>query len=82
MSTETDPSEATRAAAEPQIAALADIGVAPENLRAQEPADADIPELADTLQAAGLIYPLLVRTGRKGEQAFMALDGRRRLLAC
>lgn len=67
--------------AEPQIVALSDLGIAPENLRAAEPADADIPELADTIKAAGLLYPLLVRPGRKGEQAFMALDGRRRLLA-
>ena len=73
--------DAPGAAVEPLVVSLADIGVAPENLRAQETADAEIPELADTLQAAGLIYPLLVRTGRKGERPFMALDGRRRLLA-
>lgn len=68
-------------AAQAQIAPLGDIGVAPENLRASEPADTDIPELADTIEAAGLLYPLLVRPGRKGEAPFMALDGRRRLLA-
>lgn len=80
MSTTTEGSDAP-APAEPLIVSLADLGVAPENLRASEPADADIPELADTLHAAGLIYPLLVRAGRKGERPFMALDGRRRLLA-
>ena len=66
---------------EPQIASLDRIGVAPENLRASEPADTDVPELASTIAAAGLLYPLLVRPGRKGEPAYMALDGRRRLLA-
>ena len=81
MSTATEGSDAPGVAAEPLVVSLADVGIAPENLRAQEPADADIPELADTLQAAGLIYPLLVRSGRKGERPFMALDGRRRLLA-
>ncbi len=60
---------------------LADIDVAPENLRATEPADDAIPELADTIAAAGLLYPLLVRPGRQGEAPWMALDGRRRLLA-
>ena len=64
-----------------QLAPLDQIDVAPENLRASEPADAEIPELAETIDAAGLLYPLLVRPGRKGEAPYMALDGRRRLLA-
>ena len=79
--TETSQIEAAPSAAKPQLVQLTDIGIAPENLRASEPADADIPGLADTIKAAGLLYPLLVRPGRKGEQPFMALDGRRRLLA-
>jgi ParB family chromosome partitioning protein len=60
---------------------LRDLGLAPENLRAAEPADEDIPRLADTIRAAGLIYPPIVRKGRKGEAPFMVLDGRRRRLA-
>lgn len=64
-----------------QSVALRDLGVAPENLRAGEPADDDIPLLADTLFAAGQLQPLTVRPGRRKEKAHMALDGRRRLLA-
>lgn len=61
---------------------LADLGVAPENPRAGEPADEGIPQLAQTIQAAGVLIPLLVRPGRgKKEKKFMALDGRRRELA-
>ncbi|WP_133254265.1 ParB/RepB/Spo0J family partition protein [Phenylobacterium deserti] len=61
---------------------LKDLGVAPENLRAEEAADADIPRLADTVRAAGLIYPLVVRRGRRREaEPFQVLDGRRRRLA-
>ena len=73
--------ETDAAPAGPQLAPLDQIDIAPENLRADGPADAEIPELADTIAAAGLLYPLLVRPGRKGEAPFMALDGRRRLLA-
>ncbi|WAC61329.1 ParB/RepB/Spo0J family partition protein [Brevundimonas sp. SL130] len=64
-----------------QFVALRDLGVAPENLRAGEPADNDIPQLADTLFAAGQLQPLTVRPGRRKEKAHMALDGRRRFLA-
>ncbi|HYE00574.1 MAG TPA: ParB N-terminal domain-containing protein, partial [Alphaproteobacteria bacterium] len=60
---------------------LADLGLAPENLRFEEPADDDVPRLADTIRAAGMLYPPLVRPGRKGEAAYMVLDGRRRRYA-
>lgn len=57
---------------------LGDLGLAPENLRSKEPADDGVPQLADTILAAGVVIPPIVRPGRKGEQRFMALDGRRR----
>ena len=57
---------------------LGDLGLAPENLRFKEPADDGVPQLADTILAAGVVIPPIVRPGRKGEQPFMALDGRRR----
>ena len=60
---------------------LRDLGVAPENMRAGEPPDDDIPQLAATILAAGVLQPLTVRPGRKTEKPAMALDGRRRLLA-
>lgn len=60
---------------------LRDLDVAPENLRFGEPPDDDLALLAETLLAAGQLQPLTVRPGRKREAAFMALDGRRRLLA-
>ncbi|MFC3077694.1 ParB N-terminal domain-containing protein [Phenylobacterium terrae] len=60
---------------------LRDIAVAPENLRFAEPPDEDIPQLAATIRAAGLLQPLTVRPGRRKEKPAMALDGRRRLLA-
>lgn len=60
---------------------LGDLDIAPENLRAGEPPDHDIPQLADTLFAAGQLQPITVRAGRRKEKAWMALDGRRRLLA-
>ena len=81
MTDPASPAPTTPAAAEPLIIPLDQLGIAPENLRANEPADPDIPELANTIEAAKLLYPLLVRPGRKGEAPFMALDGRRRLLA-
>jgi ParB family chromosome partitioning protein len=59
---------------------LADLGLAPENVRFKEPADDGVPQLADTIVAAGVVIPPIVRPGRKGEQRFMALDGRRRRL--
>ncbi len=60
---------------------LGDLGLAPENLRFHEPADDRVPQLAETVLAAGVLIPPIVRAGRKGEQAFMALDGRRRRFA-
>lgn len=60
---------------------LRDIAVAPENMRFGEPADEDVPQLAATIKAAGLLQPLTVRPGRRKEKPAMALDGRRRLLA-
>ena len=59
---------------------LGDLGLAPENLRFKEPADDGVPQLADTILAAGVVIPPIVRPGRKGEPRFMALDGRRRRL--
>jgi len=59
-----------------------DMGIAPENVRALEPADAGIPRLADTILAVGILVPLLVRAGdKKDAKPVLALDGRRRLLA-
>lgn len=60
---------------------LGDLGIAPENPRAKEPADDNIPQLAETVAAAGIIERLMVRPGRKGERPFMVLNGRRRLLS-
>jgi ParB family chromosome partitioning protein len=60
---------------------LGDLGLAPENLRFDEPADDGVPQLAETILAAGVICEPIVRRGRKGEQAHMALDGRRRRYA-
>lgn len=60
---------------------LGDLGLAKENLRYAEPADDDVPQLADTILAAGVVIPPIVRPGRKGEQPHMALDGRRRRMA-
>lgn len=69
-------------AARPRVlVALRDIDIAPENLRYSEPADDDVPLLAETLIAAGQLQPLTVRPGRRKERANMALDGRRRILA-
>lgn len=65
----------------PQAIALDQLDVAPENLRASDEADEDIAQLAETIAAAGVLIPLYVRAGHVGEAAFMALDGRRRLLA-
>lgn len=64
-----------------KIVRLRDLDVAPENLRFGEPPDDDIPELAATIKAAGLLLFPTVRPGRRKEAAFMVLDGRRRLLA-
>ena len=60
---------------------LGDLGLAKENLRYAEPADDGVPQLADTILAAGVVIPPIVRLGKKGEQAHMALDGRRRRFA-
>lgn len=59
-----------------------DIGIAPENPRANVPADAEIPNLAETLvtdDGCGQVVPLYVRRGKRSELPWMALDGRRRL---
>jgi ParB family chromosome partitioning protein len=63
------------------VVPLHNIGIAPENIRAKEPADEGIPQLAETIAVADVVVPLCVRPGRKGEKRYMALDGRRRLLA-
>lgn len=70
-------------ASEPRriVVPLKDLGIAPENPRAKEPRDEGVPGLAATIRAAGVVLPLCVRPGRKGEAAFMILDGRRRFLA-
>jgi ParB family chromosome partitioning protein len=68
-----------RAAPDVRIAEYKDVGHAQENMRFGEPADDDIPELADSLLAAGNVTSILVRPGKAGEKPFMALDGRRRL---
>jgi len=65
----------------PAAFALRDLDVAPENLRFDEAPDDGIDELAETVFAAGILQPLTVRPGRKGEAPAMVLDGRRRLLA-
>ncbi|RZJ00007.1 MAG: chromosome partitioning protein ParB [Brevundimonas sp.] len=63
------------------IAMLKDLEIAPENLRHGEPADDEVPQLATTILAAGLLQYPTARPGRKGEAPWMLLDGRRRLLA-
>ena len=63
------------------VVRLGDLDVAPENLRHGEAPDDDIPQLADTIAAAGVLQFPTVRPGRQGEAAYMVLDGRRRLLA-
>lgn len=63
------------------VVRLGDLDIAPENLRHGEAPDADIPQLADTIAAAGVLQFPTVRPGRGEEAAFMVLDGRRRLLA-
>lgn len=60
---------------------LGDLGLAKENLRYSEPADDGVPQLADTILAAGVVVPPIVRAGRRGEEPHMALDGRRRRMA-
>lgn len=65
----------------PLVVRLGDLEVAPENLRYGEAPDDDIPQLAETVAAAGLLQYPTVRPGRRGEAAHMVLDGRRRLLA-
>lgn len=65
-----------------QFVPLNQIGIAPENLRAADGPDEDIPQLAETLFVAGQLLPLFVRPGQgKKEDPFMALDGRRRRFA-
>ena len=57
---------------------LGDLGLAPENLRFKEPADDGVPQLADTLAAAGVISRRSCGPAGRASSAFMALDGRRR----
>lgn len=73
--------QAAPAARVRQTFPLRDLGIAPENMRFDEAPDEEIPLLAATIRAAGLMQPLTVRPGRKKEKPAMALDGRRRLLA-
>lgn len=63
------------------VVRLGDLDIAPENLRYGEAPDDDIPQLADTIAAAGLLQLPTVRPGLGDEAAYMVLDGRRRLLA-
>ncbi len=63
------------------VVRLGDLDVAPENLRHGEAPDDDIPQLADTIAAAGMLQFPTVRPGRGDEATYMVLDGRRRLLA-
>ncbi|WP_068875131.1 MULTISPECIES: ParB/RepB/Spo0J family partition protein [unclassified Phenylobacterium] len=65
----------------PKSFPLRDLAIAPENMRFSEPPDDEIPELAETIFAAGVLQPLTVRPGKKNEKPGMALDGRRRWLA-
>ncbi|MBL8770535.1 MAG: ParB N-terminal domain-containing protein, partial [Phenylobacterium sp.] len=65
----------------PRSFPLRDLAVAPENMRFGEAPDDEIPELAETIFAAGVLQPLTVRPGKKKEKPAMALDGRRRWLA-
>ncbi|CAN7654851.1 ParB N-terminal domain-containing protein [Phenylobacterium sp. LjRoot225] len=60
---------------------LKDVGLAPENMRFDEPIDAGVPQLGETIHAAGILIPIAIRPGRKNEQPYMALDGRRRRYA-
>jgi len=71
----------TAGPAQTTIVALNTLAIAPENVRANLPADAGIPQLWQTIKAAGLLYGMLVRPGKKGEADHMILDGRRRFLA-
>jgi len=63
------------------MAPLNTLAIAPENMRAKEGADEDIPELAETIDAAGVLVPLFARPGKGSEADNMVLDGRRRFLA-
>jgi len=65
----------------PVAFALRELAVAPENLRFGEEPDDGIPELAETIFAAGVLQPLTVRPGERKTSFMMVLDGRRRLLA-
>src|ERR1700761_9026491 len=78
----TDTSSAGAPAAMARIQVrLGDLGLAKENLRFDEPADDGIPQLADTILAAGVILSPIVRAGRKGEAPHVGRDARRRRLA-
>ncbi|MBB4797714.1 ParB-like chromosome segregation protein Spo0J [Brevundimonas bullata] len=78
----TTPASAASAPSRRQMTVcLGDLDIAPENLRHGEAPDDDIPQLADTIAAAGLLQFPTVRPGTGDEAAHMVLDGRRRLLA-
>lgn len=67
--------------AQTTLVPLSGLAIAPENVRAHLPADSGIPQLWQTIKAAGLLYGMLVRPGKKGEADNVILDGRRRFLA-
>ena len=78
----TPPTPAASTASALTYVRLGDIAIAPENARSGEDADEDIPGLAETIRAVGVLVPILARAGtRKTERPAMVLDGRRRLLA-
>src|ERR1700744_1850695 len=68
------PSEVPESAAPAPMARiqvrLGDLGLAKENLRYAEPADDGVPQLADTVLAAGVVIPPIVRPGQRGEHPF------------
>ena len=45
---------------------LVDFGLAKENLRFNEPADDDVPQLAETILAAGVVIPPDCPRGQEG----------------
>jgi hypothetical protein len=44
---------------------LGDLGLAKENLRYNEPADDGVPQLANTIEAAGVVIPPIVARARR-----------------
>jgi len=45
-----------------------DLGLAPENMRFDEPIDAGVPQLGETIHAAGILIPIAIRPGHKNEK--------------